>query len=63
MTEWKSADVILNYFVNAISKDLWIFLLFGIGIFFLLRTFGKKLEKNIKSDIIVESKDGREQVC
>lgn len=63
MTEWKSADVILNYFVNAISKDLWIFLLLSIGIFFLLRNFGKKLENNIKSDIIVESKDGREQVC
>lgn len=53
LTEWESANEILNYFINCISQELWVFILVGL----LLSGFfcwyeKKKLVSQKESDII-----------
>jgi len=63
MLEWQSANTILNYLVNVISKDLWIFLLLSLGLLLFFGFFRKKLEIKEKSVIIVEQEKGKENIC
>ena len=44
MNKWESANTFINYFVNAVSKNLW-FLLITATIFLLILTIIEKVGK------------------
>jgi len=45
MSKWQGANSFLNYLVNVLSKELWIFLFISFAIIFVLNFFIKKIEE------------------
>jgi len=52
MSEWESANSVLNYFVNVVSKNLWVFILIGFFLSICITMFHRQLDRRV---IIEES--------